>query len=138
AEMPCSCHRRTIPARNPRGRSECAISSDTPNAAAAALQTPARPAPEPPRSGWDPPRARPVRAISVGRGGLVILGLKLVELHPIAQLVALEPQQLGGATLIPLRSIRGTEDQGSLQFLGHALERNAFLGNAPRQQIVDA
>src|SRR5262249_2064736 len=59
------------------------------------------------------------------------------ELHPIAQLVALEIQHVRGATLVPLGSIRGAQDQGSLQLLDHRLERNAATGDSPAHQVVD-
>src|SRR5439155_14177853 len=66
----------------------------------------------------------------------VLLRLDSVELHPVAQLVALELEQLGGATLVPLGSIRGAQDQGALQLLDQRLERDAVAGERPRNVLV--
>src|SRR5213593_3677723 len=64
--------------------------------------------------------------------------MKVVELHAVAQLVALESQYLGGATLVPLGSIRCAQNQGALQLLGQRLERNPFSRKRAGQDLVDA
>src|SRR5262249_50134289 len=60
----------------------------------------------------------------------------LVELHAIAQLVALETQRLRGATLVPLGSIRGAQNQGALDVLDELLERNPARRHRAAQELV--
>src|SRR5262245_38211267 len=65
-------------------------------------------------------------------------GVDVVELHAVAELVTLQVQQLRGAALVPLGSIRRTQYQGSLELFDQRLERDAGRRDDARERVVDA
>src|SRR6185436_235093 len=65
-------------------------------------------------------------------------GMDVVELHPVAELVALQVQELRRAALIPLCSTRRTQYQGSLERLDQRLEREPRRRDHALQRLVDA
>ena len=69
---------------------------------------------------------------------LVVLRVDPEELHAVAELVALQVQQLRRATLVPLGSIRRPQDQGALEFLDQRLEREAGRRDRAGQGLVHA
>src|SRR5439155_19862033 len=72
-----------------------------------------------------------------GRSVRLLARVEVVQLHAIAQLVALQVEHLGGARLIPVGSIRGAQDQGALQLLDKHLERYAAGRHGAGDAFVD-
>ena len=65
-------------------------------------------------------------------------GVNVVELHPVAELVTLQVQELRRAALVPPCSTRSAQYQGSLQRLDERLERDAGRGHHALERLVHA